>query len=258
VDIPFGVEERNLTDEPYAATLPEGFQNIERHRENQFWARSWASVRDGERGITLITADGDKYWTWNACAGQLRHILLTPIRDADSGWEAWVTKERLALGWHEFRHRLVFHGGPPARSGDWKESDLCGASDRLRVPLQVVKPLGPAPALLTPPELRRPQVSFPHESRDAAAAPAVLPGLSLTPSSVRLSAFYHEPEGYVLRLYESSGEAVEATVSLPASFREALRTDFNLEPLDAPAHLAGDQLTLPLRPWEIATVLLKP
>jgi len=242
VDIPFGVEPRDLTHEPYALTLPPGSGNIERHREHQFWARSWASFHDGEKGLTLITADGDKYWTYDAATGKLRHILFTPLRDEDEGWEAWVTKERLALGWHGFRHRLLFH------DGNWKDTDVCGASDRLRLPLQIVKPLGP----FRDPLLR------PEQS------------LSVSPASVRLSAFYRAEEGYVLRVYESSGEAVEATVRLPAEgsppgeggaggrFRQARRTDFNLEPLDAPVELRGDRLTLPLRAWEIATVLVSP
>ncbi|OGV79447.1 MAG: hypothetical protein A3K19_26710 [Lentisphaerae bacterium RIFOXYB12_FULL_65_16] len=228
VDIPFGVEPRNLEDEVYASTLPEGFQNIERHRDHQFWARSWASVSDGKRGVALITVDGDKYWTYDPATGRLRHILFTPLNDAESGWEAWVTKDRLALGWHEFRHRLVFH------DGDWKAADLCGASDRVRLPLQVVKPLG---------------------ARGKRAAPAVS-GLQVTPESVRLSAFHEVPGGFVLRVYESKGETAKVRVELPCAFSRAVRTDFNLEPVKEKVKLADRALTLTLRRWEIATVLL--
>lgn len=227
VDIPFGVEARDLAAEPYAMTLPEGFQNIERHREHQLWARSWASVSNGERGVAVISADGDKYWTYDADRGALRHILFTPLDDEDEGWEAWVTKDRLALGWHEFRHRLVFH------EGDWKAANLCAESDRLRLPLHAVKPLGEAPAQ---------------------GPPAA--GLALTPETVRLSAFHEAEQGWVLRVYESAGEATEARVTLPAQFTRALRTDFNLAPLEAPVVLDGATVTVPLRAWEIATVLL--
>ena len=229
VDVPFGVEPRDLADEPYAMSMPSSFNNIERHREHQFWARSWTSVSDGEKGVALITGDGDRYWIHDAATGRLRHILFTPLRDEDEGWEAWTTKERLALGWHGFRHRLVFH------NGDWSEADLCGASDRMRVPLEAIKPLGP--------------------EREPLPSPAS--SLSVSPSTIRLSAFYESPEGYVLRLYESSGEATRGTVQLPTRFRDAVRTDFNLEPLEAPVELQGDELTVPLRAWEIATVLLK-
>jgi hypothetical protein len=253
VDIPFGVEPRDLTHEPYAMTLPPSSGNIERHREHQFWARSWASVfgsppyeggaggGNATQGLTLITADGDKYWTYDAATGKLRHILFTPLRDEDEGWEAWVTKERQALGWHEFRHRLLFH------DGNWKDADVCGASDRLRLPLQAVKPVGPE----VPKVPKVPKVTEGESDEQDHL-------LSVSPTSVRLSAFYRAAEGYVLRVYESSGEAVEATIRLPAEFRQALRTDFNLEPLDAPVGLQGNQLTLPLRAWEIATVLVSP
>ncbi len=227
VDIPFGVEPRDLRDEPYATDLPPS--SIERHREHQFWARSWASVSDGEQGIALITADGDRYWTYDAASGELRHILFTPVDDAEEGWEAWVTKDRMALGWHEFHHRLLFH------KGDWRTADLCGESDRLRLPLQVVKPLG----------LER--------------EPLIGQGdrLTVMPTSVRISAFYRAPQGYVLRLYESAGEETRAAVQLPAAFAEAVRVDFNLAPVEASVELDDDSLTLPLKPWEIATVLLR-
>jgi alpha-mannosidase len=228
VDIPFGVEPRQLDAEAYAMRLPEGFQNIERHRENQFWARSWASFADDTHGVALITVDGDKYWTYDPATGRVRHILFTPLTDAESGWEAWVTKDRMALGWHEFRHRLVFH------DGDWRAADLCGVSDRVRLPLQAVKPLG--------------------EGRMRAVATA--PGLKIAPESVRLSAFHEVADGVVLRVYESTGEPANVRVELPGTFGCAVRTDFNLAPVDAKVKLAGRTLTLALRPWEIATVRL--
>jgi alpha-mannosidase len=230
VDIPFGVEPRDLTNEPYAMTMPPGHNNIERHREHQFWARSWASVSDGEQAIALVTVDGDRYWTHDAETGELRHILFTPLHDADSGWEAWVPKERLALGWHDFRHRLIFH------DGDWRAADLCGLSDRLRVPLQAVKPIGPG----------------------AEALVEQTGQLRIAPASVRLSAFYEADEGYVLRVYESAGEATEAQIEVPAEFSDAVRTDFNLEGRRAGMpDLRGRRLSLALRAWEIATVVLR-
>ena len=91
------------------------------------------------------------------------------------------------------------------------------------------------------------------------AEPLAEPGgqLAVSPASVRLSAFHEVPDGYVLRLYGSSGEPTEVTVALPGSFTEAVWTDFNLEPLGGQVSLAGPTLRMALRPWEIATVLLK-
>jgi len=232
VDIPFGVEPRDLADEPYAMDMPPSFHNIERHRRNQFWARSFASISDGECAISIITVDGDKYWTWDADQRRLRHILFTPLDDVDHGanWEGDVTKARLALGWHDFRHRIILH------PGDWRTAGICGQSDAARVPLRAVKPLGPAP-----------------EAREEPSAPG---GMAICPASVRISAFYETDRGFVLRLYECAGETTEARVILPAPFLKAARTDFNLEPLDAPVILDEAELRLPLRPWEIATIKL--
>lgn len=228
VDIPFGLESRNPDEQVYAHNLPEGYQNIERHRDKQFWARSLASFSDGTQGLSLITADGDKYWTYDAATRRLRHILFTPLTDDKPGWEQWVTKSRCALGWHEFRHRLVFH------DGDGRQADLPGLSDRLRLPLLPIKPLGPAHAPG-------------GDSGDQ---------LALSPRSVRLSAFYSDPAGTVVRVYESAGAAARATFALPQDFSAATKTDFNLEPLAGEVRLTGRTLELDLRPWEIATVLL--
>jgi len=227
VDIPFGVEPRDLSHEVYAMDMPPGMHNIERNREDQFWARSWASVSDGEKGVAVITLDGDRYWTYEAGPGRLRHILFMALHDVDTSWEAWVPKDRMALGWHEFQHRVVFH------QGDWRAAGLCGESDRVRLPLQAVKPVGPPGDR----KLGRP--------------------LEVSPKSARLSAFYEAPQGHVLRVYESAGESVTADITLPHGFAVARRTDFNLEPMEATCLLDGDRLSVPLRPWEIATVLLE-
>ncbi len=227
-DIPFGVEPRELADEPYAHSMPPGYQNIERHREHQFWGRSFASLTDMTRGVSIITLDGDKYWTYDEASGTLRHILFTALQEARGYWEEWTTRDRLALGWHEFCHRIVLH------DSGWRDADICGASDRARLPLRAVKPVGPA------------------------APPAVPPGdqLAIWPPSVRLSAFYEVQEGYVLRVYESLGRPAEAAIMVPEGLANPIRTDLNLEPVVAAVELEGRALTLMLEPWQIATVLL--
>ena len=231
-DIPFGVEKRNLSAEPYGPDMPLSEHNIERWREDQLWARSWVSASDGTRGVTVISVDGDSYWTYHAETGRLTHILFTALReDHPARWEDWeksITLDRLALGWHTFRHRLVIH------EGDWRAAGICVEADRLRFPPVPAKPRCPAPE----------------------APGNVIGGLSVAPASVRLSAFYEDAGGYVLRLYESSGTATTAEVVLPCPLASATRTDFNLEPIDAEVGIQAQRLSVPLRPWEIATVVL--
>jgi hypothetical protein len=46
-------------------------------------------------------------------------------------------------------------------------------------------------------------------------------------------------------------------LEVPFEVTTAVKTDFNLEPLeDAPAAVSGRTVRIPLRAWEIATVLL--
>ncbi len=229
VDIPFGVEPRDPSAEVYAGNLPPGYQNIERHRDHQFWARSFASFSEGGPGLSVISADGDKYWTYERATRQLRHILFTPLDDDDTDWEAWVTKSRLALGWHSFRHRLLLH------DGDWRAAGVCAESDRFRLPLAAVKPTGP-------------KRGAPGAAGDQVA---------ISPATVRLSACYRDGDATVLRVYESAGEATEAQIVLPASVTTAQKTDFNGTPLAGEVPLTAGRLTLALRPWEIATVVLR-
>jgi hypothetical protein len=231
VDIPFGVERRDVRREPYAPSLPEGWQNIERHRLNQFWARSWVSA-DGDRGgVTVFSIDGDRYWIHDPDTGRLDHILFTALGDEASDWgpwEGWITRSRLALGWHEFRHRVRLH------AGNWRGAGVCAEADRLRHPLRPTKPVG-------------------------AAVPAPRPGapLEVEPRSVRLSAFHEAREGWVLRIYESAGEPTVASVLLPATFASASRVDLNLDAVRGPVGLAGERLEVPLEPWQVACVLLR-
>jgi alpha-mannosidase len=234
-DIPFGVEPRDLSGEPWSPDLPADFNNIERFRRNQLWARSWVSVSDGERGISVITADGDRYWTWVPERRELRHILLTGVRQELppwDGWEAWVTQDRLALGRHEFRHRLLLH------KGDWKSADICGESDRLRTGIQATKPLG-APV-----------------GRGLVPRPAG-DQMTVTPGTVRLSAFYQEGDAFVVRVYESAGEETEAEIRLPFTVGKAGKVDFNLEKVEGTAEVRGEMVRLALRAWEIATVVVE-
>ena len=227
-DIPFGVEPRHLADEPWAADLCGSHDNIERTRRNQFWARSWASISDGQRGLSLITVDGDRYWTWDENTRQLRHLLYLMTPESRESWESLINKERLGQGWHDFRHRLVMH------EGDWREARLWAESDRLRLPLQAVKPLGPAQERLVSGNQLR-----------------------LKPDTVRLSAFYEAPSGWVLRVHESSGSSTQALVELPFEVIAVTKTDLALQPLDATQPVAeGRVVKIPLRAWEIATILM--
>ena len=236
VDIPFGVEKRDLSEEPYAAGKVVTTDSIERHRENQMWARSWASLSDGEVGVSVISVDGDKYWTWDAVSRELRHILFTPLDDNCTDWEAWVTKERVALGWHTFHHRVVLH------DGDWQTAGMPLAGDLARVPLQAVKPLGEG------------EVELEDGEAVARRCAAIL---AVEPTTVRLSALYEEGGELVLRVYESAGEQTDgAGVVLPRDYGSVDRTDFNGEYVSRFCNLDGKYLVFDLRPWEIATFVL--
>ncbi len=223
-DIPFGVEERDVSREPYASEMPPSFDNIERHREGGFWARSWVSLWDGRGSLSLIAENGDRSWIHDSERGAVGHILFTALSEASGSWdawEAWCTKDRLALGWHSFDHRVVL------ADGDWRQADIVGEAERLHHPLREAPP-------------------YPRDSRR--------PGeLAIEPATVRLSAFYSVPGAEVLRVAESCGEATSARVTLPRDYAYATPVNLHGEPLGPTTELEGGRLAVELRAWEIAT-----
>jgi alpha-mannosidase len=229
-DVNFGAEVKELDAIRYGTIEGHLSNNIERMREGAFYARSFVSVSDGNRGVTHVSHDGDRYYIRDKDAGTVAHILINSVRAVDTGWEKHVNYQRDALMRHTFSWSLVFH------KGDWRAAGMARMAAALRRAPEVLAPHGAPEADL------HSQASF----------------LSVEPSNVMLSAFYQEGETTLLRVWETEGRECEMVVELPFAPLTAAVVDLNGDwlPDEAPPVLEGTTLRLPLRAWQVATVKL--
>jgi hypothetical protein len=229
-DTPFGVEAKDLAAVKYGAIPGHRSDNIERMREGMFYAKSAVTLNDGSRGVTYISHDGDRYFIRDAAERSLAQILVNSVLPVREGWEQHVNFQRDARGRHEFNWSIVWH------EGDWQAGGIGELARRLREPLEVLVPDGVP----------------------AADLPSSGSCLSIEPESVALSALYEEGDAVILRLYETRGQTVEATVRLPWAVSGADRVDFNGETVEGgEVQAVGQELRVSLGPWEISTLRLR-
>lgn len=227
-DTPFGVEEKRLAEIRYGHIAGHFSENVERLREGMFYAKSFVSLSDGERGLSFITHNGDRYFIYDATEKSLAHILINSVKPIQEGWEQHVNLRREGRGRHDFLWSIMFH------PGDWRQAHIRQWAERLRQPLEIILPQGTAGEL-----------------------PGEQSLLSLQPPHVVLSALYQEQGFVYVRLWEAEGRAADVQMMLPWPIKAAQAVDFNDEPMAGPP-LAWEEriLRFPLRPWEIATVRL--
>jgi alpha-mannosidase len=228
VDVPFGVEARDPDHDVSVANLPRGvdlgdMEMGERPRPGFFWGRSWADWSAAGHGVALLSADGCCYWYKGS--DHLGHILLRCIERPAGTWEAYAADALSGAGSHTFRYALHLH------DGTWRGADLQRRAQELRHPARAVRAIGrSAPILGTSLSLLR------------------LDGPAL------LSACYAEGDELVVRLYEHTGMGGWATLTLPWSSPAARAVDFLDQPVEAEVTLAGSEVRVALRPWQIATL----
>ncbi len=85
-DIPFGIEEKDIENEPYGRLPGRRWDNIERLIEGMFFSKSFVDYTDGEKTISLIVHNGDRYFIWDKDKKDLSHIMLRSFRRPNN-WE---------------------------------------------------------------------------------------------------------------------------------------------------------------------------
>jgi len=180
-------------------------------------ALRWADLGDGSHGFSLIN---ESKYGYDAKGNVLRLSLLRsptwPDPQADRGH-------------HQFSYSLYPH------AGDWKRALTVRRgyefNYRLRA-LQVEAHEGLLPA----------QQSF----------------VELQGNNVVLTALKkaQDGDGLVMRFYEWAGQNGEVHIRLPQGFTKAQITNLLEDSQGAPLALAGDQITVPVHPYEIVSVRL--
>ena len=223
VDVPFGVEARDLSAIDYGCMGSGHYENIERRLPGIFWGRSWVFAQTGDASFGLITVDGPRYFRRHGPPPHLLHFLVSIPPDRDSGWQRKVNTSK-ALGRHVFHHQLVLSGG------NHRQVDMVRRAQRLRTPIAITG--GVARDL--------PQL------------------LQVAPAAVRLSAIYREGAQLMVRVVNVGETPAAAELTLGFTPRAAQVCDFEGQPAEGDICLDGVVARLRMAPWQIATVRLTP
>ncbi len=224
VDVPFGVEPRDVIQEPYDTC-------VERKRENVFYGSHWADYCAGGHGCALIIEPGQQGFCHFPEQRLLGHTFLKIIRHPQGGWERFETRTREGKGRQHFRWALYPHGG------NWAAAAVDKEALEFRKPPRWYWKWAPGTG-----QALSPRDSF----------------LQCTAPNVALSSFYREGDTVILRVHETRGQAAERVeVALPFAPMSAAKTDCLLNPLDDAVAVDGQTLRFDVGPWEIATVALR-
>ncbi len=222
-DVPFGVESRDLTGEPF------GEGHSERARIKPFWGHSWADCSDGEKGIAFLSQPG--LFGYRQTDTTFQHILLKTISPGSQAGTRWGNTNRTGLGCQQIQFAIQLH------EGDWQAAQLYRKVEEYRQPLDGED------------VLYRLEGDGPDTQR----------GLAVGPDNVTLSAFLDDDGATILRIYENAGHATPASIALPFAIASADICDLRNEPLadDRTIELTPHGLSVDVGPWEILTLTLR-
>ncbi|HDZ45043.1 hypothetical protein LCGC14_0161940 [marine sediment metagenome] len=221
-DVPFGVEPRDLADEPFGPEI------VERAHIKPFWGQSWADYSDGDKGVAILSQPG--LFGYRVDGGVFQHILLKTIAPGRQAGARWGNDTRTGLGLQRMTFAAVLH------AGDWKTAQLYREIETFREPIEGEDAL----------------------YKLTGDAPDTQRGLAVAPHNVMVSAFFKDRGATMLRIYENQGAAVSARVDLPAAVTSAQICDLLGGPTQDTRTVTvnGNRLEFDLGPWEIVTIRL--
>ncbi len=226
-DIPFGVELKDIENEPYLKDAWPACNSMERCREGLFYARSFVACQADGGGYALIGRNTDRYYRRSPDGAWLEHLLLNRVVSLDE-WEHHVEPSTIGgRGPHTLRFSLLPY------AGTWQEACVPRLAAEARAGAVVGRPVRSAGAPLA----------------DAG------PELSVEPGSVLATAVWRSANGFHVRLHEAHGAPAECVVRLPFAPVSVECLDLAGGPAAGivPA-LRGSEVRFSLPPWKIVTV----
>jgi len=177
-------------------------------------AYRWADISDGKHGLSLLN---DSKYGYDAKGNVLRLSLLRSPDYPDPHADE---------GHHEFIYSLYPHGG------DWKEALTVRRGYELNYKLLATAP-----------------------SKHDGVLPPEHSFLQIKPENVIVTALKkaEDENSLILRFYEWGGKTGDATISLPEKVQSASETNL-MEKKIGDFSLAGSELKVPIKPYEIKTV----
>lgn len=219
---------RPVYQTPFAATpRPKG----------HFAAYTWVDCSDDETGLTLLNRGTPGYWIGE---GKMELVLLRTFaryigyqqrgrgKHVPGFEQSTQTELARELGTHTFEYALVPH------AGDWRSVAAAEMGQSYNTPLLTMSGL---------------DKSVRRESGQSllSAAPDFL---------VTALKRAEDGKGWILRGYETRGEAHQVEIQLPRSIRSVWKTSLLEEPEEA-LSLANHQIRFACRPHEIVTLRME-
>ena len=222
--VPFGAEPRDLSREPWVdGTDP----NEELLRKNVFYGHHWVDYSDGQKGLTLLAAEGKRGFLFDPERRSLDHVLLMTIVPRGEMEISFSNPYFKGQGDHSFHYSLLPHGG------DWREARCAQRAQENNHPIHAGRVIGGS----------------------AASLPASKSFLDLKPDTMAVTSWLWRDGAYELRLYETSGNGGPVAVRLPGTIAACRAVDFNGRAMARPVvTLSGDAAHFTAQPWEIVTL----
>lgn len=227
-DVPFGVEERNLSKEPYVGySRPEG-------TEGTFYGTHWVDYapKDGSCGVTLINSSVAKN-RFKVCPEKrlLEHALLRVGDLPEYGWRSWCSKLNEGRGLQTLRYSIFPH------KNDFRQA---GSHQRAM-------------------EFQNQLTSIVAWGEHSEELPEKKSFLKINQPNIVLSCLQMEGKSMVARLHDKYGVKTLAEVVFPSIVESIEEIDFNGKPAETRRKTAmtDDKISLPIKPWEIVTLRIK-
>ncbi|MBP1994284.1 glycoside hydrolase family 38 N-terminal domain-containing protein [Paenibacillus eucommiae] len=208
-DIPFGVEERDLTQESYL-TIPGcsiNYNTFERGWEGQFYAKSWALFQCGGMPAAIVSENCSIYYNYDANK-HLVSLLLNRCMPLENKEERWFQHTHPSVdgrGTHNFKYSLYL----PVQNE--KFAEVARFAKQKAQPVDAV-------------------VKYNHVSKEQLPLEKSL--MEIDSDNVIVSACYKENHKMILRLYEAEGKSSTIRISPNFNFSSAALIDLLGNELD--------------------------
>ncbi|MBN2559094.1 MAG: hypothetical protein JXB33_10105 [Clostridia bacterium] len=235
-DIPFGIENRIIHEEPFGVSTDIDIDNLERLWKGVFYSKSWVNYQYGANNVTLTGVSSPRYYLHNSGEKSVS-IILTRIYDLSqcTDWMKYTHSYNENPGVIKFAYSLNITG----------EISGSGYLPMIKESLEKKNPIEP--------------YRVPRESTGAVAMkPAAF--LDIRSDSTVISAFYMCNGRTILRLYNASGKSDCLEIISARRVTSFTATDFLLNPVarhDTAIGAGGFRLKTKTDPWEIVTLVME-
>lgn len=234
--IPFGVEERNLSQESYGRVEGSKFHHnsLERGVPGLYYAYGWTSFKCAGLPVSIISDNCSLFYLHDNVKNTISIIMhrIMPL----AGKEDWFAKCHPSVegkGEQQFRYFYYLQ----EKEGIY--SDIVRLSKEIAQPVEAIQ-------------------KFNYYSKLNADTCTSLVGTDR--KNIIVSAFYPDKDCYILRLYETDGLETKVNISLSFDFKDAFLMDL------LGNHIAGDcysvdmqnrVITVESKPWQIINLRIR-